>query len=71
MAKAGTARSAAYFREVGLPGGAKLEQIQMSLGYASIQTTERYLGVKQDLADAPCDRLGLKLCPPREGDRAA
>jgi integrase len=43
-------------------GRAKLEQIQLSLGHASVQTTERYLGVKQDLADAPCDRLGVKLC---------
>jgi integrase len=34
---------------------------QLSLGHASIRTTERYLGVEQDLTDAPCDRLGLRL----------
>lgn len=42
-------------------GGAALEQIQLSLGHASLVTTERYLGVKQDLTDAPCDHLGLRL----------
>ena len=42
-------------------GGASLEQIQLSLGHASIKTTERYLGMSQDLTDAPCDRLGLSL----------
>ena len=40
-------------------GRAPLEQIQISLGHASIQTTERYLGLKQNLHDAPCDRLGI------------
>jgi len=40
-------------------GHAPLEQIQLSLGHASVVTTEIYLGVKQDLNDAPCDRLGL------------
>ena len=40
-------------------GRAPLEQIQISLGHASVQTTERYLGLKQNLHDAPCDRLGL------------
>ena len=40
-------------------GRAPLEQYQISLGHASIQTTERYLGLKQNLHDAPCDRLGL------------
>lgn len=42
-------------------GRAALEQIQLSLGHASLVTTERYLGVRQDLADAPCDHLGLNV----------
>jgi len=42
-------------------GGAALDQIQLTLGHASMQTTERYLGVAQDLTDAPCDVLGLRL----------
>lgn len=49
------------FAHLALDGGASIEQIQLSLGHASIETTERYLGIEQDLHDAPCDRLGLKL----------
>ena len=37
----------------------ELEQIQLLLGHASVQTTERYLGTKQDLVHAPND--GIKL----------
>src|SRR5207237_1427385 len=39
--------------------GGELEQIQLLLGHASVQTTERYLGTKQDLVNAPND--GIKL----------
>jgi integrase len=42
-------------------GGAKLDQIQLSLGHASLTTTERYLGVRQNRDDAPCDYLQLDL----------
>src|SRR5215831_17652323 len=42
-------------------GGAKLDQIQLSLGHASLTTTGGYLGVRQDLHDAPCDYLKLDL----------
>ena len=40
---------------------ASIEQIQLTLGHASISTTERYLGTRQDLADAPSDRVRLRL----------
>jgi site-specific recombinase XerD len=42
-------------------GQSPLEQIQFSLGHASVVTTEVYLGSKQDLQDAPCDHLGLTV----------
>lgn len=39
--------------------GGDLEQIQLLLGHASVQTTERYLGTRQNLVEAVNDRLGL------------
>ena len=41
--------------------GAELEQIQMILGHASVQTSERYLGTKQGLVHAPNDGIKLRV----------
>ena len=49
------------FAKLAHKGHAPLEQIQLSLGHASILTTERYLGIRQNIVDAPCDRLGLHV----------
>jgi site-specific recombinase XerD len=49
------------FAKLAHKGGAAIDQIQLSLGHESIQTTEDYLGVEQDLTDAPCDHLGLRI----------
>jgi site-specific recombinase XerD len=41
--------------------GGELEEIQLLLGHASVQTTERYLGTKQDLVNAPNDGIKLRV----------
>jgi integrase/recombinase XerD len=41
--------------------GGELELIQLLLGHASVQTTERYLGTKQDLVHAPNDGIKLRV----------
>jgi integrase len=41
--------------------GGDLEQIQLLLGHASVQTTERYLGTDQNLTVAVNDVLGLEM----------
>jgi site-specific recombinase XerD len=48
------------FAKLAHKGGAATEQIQLTLGHQSLTTTERYLGLEQDLTDAPCDHLGLR-----------
>src|SRR6476646_3369108 len=40
--------------------GGELEQIQFLLGHASVQTTERYLGCKQNLGSPVNDRFNLR-----------
>ncbi len=47
--------------------GGELEQIQLLLGHASVQTTGRYRGTKQDLVNPPNDGIKLKL--PVQSDR--
>jgi integrase len=49
------------FAKLAHKGGSPVDQIQLSLGHSSMQTTERYLGVDQNLHSAPCDALGLTL----------
>ena len=49
------------FAKLAHQGRSPVEQIQLSLGHESILTTERYLGVRQSLTDAPCDHLGIEL----------
>jgi integrase len=41
--------------------GGELEQIQFLLGHASVQTTERYIGCKQNLSEAVNDRFEISV----------
>jgi len=41
--------------------GGQLEQVQFLLGHASVQTTERYIGSKQNLREAVNDRFGISV----------
>lgn len=49
------------FAKLAHKGNSPIEQIQLSLGHSSVETTEGYIGVQQDLSSAPCDALGLRL----------
>jgi site-specific recombinase XerD len=49
------------FAKLAHKGNSPIEQIQLSLGHSSVQTTERYIGVQQDLSSAPCGALGLRI----------
>ena len=41
--------------------GGELEQIRFLLGHASVQTTERYIGCRQNLREAVNDRFEISL----------
>lgn len=49
------------FAKLCYTSGAKIDQIQKSLGHSSITVTERYLGTEQDLVNAPGDLIGMEL----------
>jgi site-specific recombinase XerC len=48
------------FAQLARKASCSIEQIQLSLGHASVQTTERYLGTQLDLIDSPSDRIKLR-----------
>jgi integrase len=49
------------FARLAFYGGSGMEQVSLSLGHSSVTVTERYIGARLDLADAPCDHLGFSL----------
>ena len=51
------------FAKLAHKGGCAIEQISISLGHASLKTTEIYLGVEQNLTQAPSDFIHLNLEP--------
>lgn len=51
------------FAKLAYAGGSPLDQVSLSLGHASLTTTERYLGLEQVLSNgsAPSDKIGLTV----------
>lgn len=49
------------FAKIARKNGATLEQISLSLGHDSIETTQRYLGMDLDLVNSPSDLLQLEV----------
>jgi len=49
------------FAKLADKAGAPLVQIQKTLGHASVQTTEHYIGADQDLHNAPSDYIKLDI----------
>lgn len=49
------------FARLAYQGGSPIEQIQKSLGHASMKTTEAYIGIDQDLDCAPSDVIQLRV----------
>ena len=53
------------FAKLAKKGNAALEDISMTLGHASLQTTQRYLGLELNLDSGAPDRVGLRLAGAR------
>lgn len=51
------------FAKLARHGGSALEDISQTLGHASLQTTQRYLGLELNLENTAPDRVGLKMTP--------
>jgi site-specific recombinase XerD len=49
------------FAKLAYQGGSPIEQIQKSLGHASIKTTESYIGIDQDFDYSPSDAIQLRV----------
>jgi integrase/recombinase XerD len=49
------------FAKLARKAGSELTQIQLSLGHANVETTQRYVAENQDLTDAPGDRIRVHL----------
>jgi integrase len=56
------------FGKLARDAGAPIDQIKESLGHSNVRTTEIYLGERQNLRDAPCDRIDLDS-PPAGGKK--
>ena len=52
-------RAAPHLRQAGRKGGAPLEQIQITLGHQSLETTQKYLGTDLDYEQAACDYIRI------------
>ena len=52
------------FARLAHEGHAPIEQLSMTLGHASIATTERYIAAKRHFRVAPCDVLDLDISSP-------
>jgi hypothetical protein len=52
------------FARLAHEGHAPIEQLSMTLGHASIATTERYIAARQQFRVAPCDVLDLDISIP-------
>jgi len=49
------------YAQLSYKAGAPLRQVQLSLGHSSIRTTEIYLGLDQDLTNAPGDYIKIEI----------